>query len=73
MITQVTEITGKDKTLLSNIAGDSMWLFIGNSVAVKRIAERFCCGSMADAWTDIIEKGILELTQLCDMDDEVKE
>ena len=67
----ITQITGEDKNILSNVAGESVWLFIGNSVAIKRIADRLCYGSMAQAWTDIIEKGILELTQLCDMDEDM--
>ena len=68
----ITQITGEDKNILSNVAGESVWLFIGNSVAIKRIAERFCYGSMMQAWHDIIEKGILELTQLCDMDNAIE-
>ena len=60
-----------DCILISDVASDSMRMFIGHYPDIERIADRFCDGHIFQAWSDIIEKGILELTQLCDMDDKV--
>lgn len=67
----ITGITGNERRILSEVAYDSMMLFIGHSVDIKRIAERLCLDNMAQAWVDIIEKGINELLMICDMDEEV--
>lgn len=67
----ITQITGQDRRILSDVAYDSMMLFIGHSPDIKRIADRLCCGNMSQAWGDIIEKGILELIKICEMDEEV--
>ena len=65
----ITQITGEDRKTLSEIAADSMIQFIGHSPDIKRIADRLCYGSMPQAWGDIIEKGILELIKICEMDE----
>jgi len=67
----ITGITGNDQKTLSEVAHDSMMLFIGRSVEIKRIAKRLCYDDMAQAWIDIIEKGILELEKICEMDEDV--
>ena len=43
--------------------------FIGHSPDIKRIADRLCYGDLSQAWGDIIEKGILELIKICEMDE----
>ena len=67
----ITQIIGEDKSVLSNVTGISVYLFIDHSVDIKRIADRLCYGDMVQAWKDIIEKGILELQKICDMDEEM--
>jgi hypothetical protein len=67
----ISQITGEDRKILSEVAADSMIQFIGHSVDIKRIADRLCYGSMSQAWGDIIEKGILELQKICQMDEEM--
>jgi len=69
----ISQIIGNDQKTLSEVSYDSMMFFIGNSPKIKRIADRLCYGDMVVAWRDIIEKGILELEKICEMDDDVKE
>ena len=66
----ITHITGQDRNILSDAAGDSMRMFIGHSPDIKRIADTLCYGDLVKAWGDIIEKGILELLKICDMDED---
>lgn len=65
----ITQITGEDRKILSEVAADSMIQFIGHSPDIKRIADRLCYGDLSQAWGDIIEKGILELIKICEMDE----
>ena len=65
----ITQLTGEDRNILTNVAGDSVHLFIGHSIDIKRIADRLCYGDLSQAWGDIIEKGILELIKICEMDE----
>ena len=69
----ITQITGEDRKILSEVAADSMIQFIGHSPDIKMIADRLCYGNMSQAWGDIIEKGIRELLMICEMDEDVKE
>ena len=66
----ITQITGEDKKILSEVAADSMTQFIAHSPDIKRIADTLCYGNMSQAWGDIIEKGILELIKICEMDED---
>lgn len=65
----ITQLTGEDRKILSEVAADSMIQFIGHSPDIKKIADRLCYGDLSQAWGDIIEKGILELLKICEMDE----
>ena len=65
----ITQITGEDRKILSEVAADSMTQFIAHSPDIKRIADTLCYGSMPQAWVDIIEKGINEVLMICEMDE----
>ena len=67
----IGQLTGWDRNQLSEAAHDSMQMFISHYADIRRIADTLCDGSLYRAWGDIIEKGILELTQLCDMDEQI--
>lgn len=67
----IGQLTSWDTNQIAETAHDSMKLFIGHYADIRRIADTLCGGSLSNAFGDIIEKGILELTQLCDMDDEM--
>ena len=40
---------------------------------IEKIAERFCNGDTAEAFSDIIEKGLQEYLDMCDLDDRLIE
>ena len=68
----ITDITGIERRILSEVAYDSMMLFIGHSPDIKKIADRLCSGNMSEAWGDVIEKGIIELQKICQMDEDME-
>lgn len=65
----IRQLTGWDMNELSEAAYDSMRMFIGHYADIRRIADTLCSGSIYQAWGDIIEKGILELIKICEMDE----
>lgn len=70
MNTNISMITGSDRKILSEVAADSMTQFIGHIGDIRRIADTLCYGDLSQAWGDIIEKGILELIKICEMDED---
>ena len=70
MNTNIGMINGSDRKVLSEVAGDSMMMFIGHINDIRRIADTLCYGDLSQAWGDIIEKGILELQKICEMDED---
>ena len=60
-----------DCILISDIASESMRIFIDRFADIERIADRFCNGKMIEAWDDILEKGIIDILMMCDMDDKI--
>jgi len=69
----IGQLTGWDSNQIAEAAHDSVKMFITHHNEIFRIAETLCNGSIYQAWADIIEKGILELEKICEMDDDVKE
>ena len=66
-----------DKMILRDNIDVALYKTIEHHRDIEKIAERFCNGDTAEAFSDIIEKGLSELLALCDLDDkmgcEVKE
>ena len=66
----ISQLTSWDANQIAETAHDSMKLFIGHYADIRRIADTLCGGSLSEAFGDIIEKGILELLTICDMDED---
>ena len=66
----ISELTSWDRNILSDVAGDSIRMFIGHIPDIMRIADTLCYSDLVKAWGDIVEKGILELLKRCDMDED---
>lgn len=62
-----------DKIELRDAIDIALYKMIEHHEEIHRIAERFSLGDVGEAFSDIIEKGILELSALCDMDEKVSE
>lgn len=64
-----------DKMQLRDAIDIALYKVIEHHDDLDRIAERFCGGDTAEAFSDIIEKGIQGYLDMCDMDDaaEVKQ
>ena len=67
----ISKLTAWECNQIAETAHDSMKLFIGHYADIRRIADTLCGGSLSSAFGDIIEKGILELIKICEMDEEV--
>lgn len=67
----ITQLTSWDTNQIAETAHDSMKLFIGHYADIRRIADTLCGGSLSEAFGDIIEKGILELLTICNMDEDI--
>ena len=68
----ISQLTSWDTNQIAETAHDSMKLFIGHYADIRRIADTLCGGSLSEAFGDIIEKGILELIKICEMDEAVE-
>ena len=62
-----------DKMQLRDSIDVALYRTIEHHRDIERIAERFCNGDTAEAFSDIIEKGLTELLALCDLDDRMEE
>ena len=70
-LTPFNNISGKEMTELSFIAGDAVELAITNCYDLKRVADHLNGGVMYNAFRDCFIKGLHELIALCDMDDDI--
>ena len=61
-----------DKMILRDNIDVALYKTIEHHRDIERIAERFCNGDTAEAFNDIIEKGLTELLALCDLDDKME-
>ena len=66
----ISQLTSWETNQIAETAHDSMKLFIGHYADIRRIADTLCGGSLSSAFGDIIEKGILELLTICNMDED---
>ena len=64
-------IIGRDKWDLSDNMSIAVTFLIEKDEDISRIAERFCNGDRVQAFSDILEKGLKELSDMCDMDDQL--
>lgn len=61
-----------DKMILRDNIDVALYKTIEHHRDIEKIAERFCNGDTAEAFSDIIEKGLAELLALCDLDDKME-
>lgn len=62
-----------DKMQLRDAIDIALYKAIEHHKDIDRIAERFCNGDTSDAFSDIIEKGLQEFLDMCDLDDKLAE
>ena len=62
-----------DKMILRDNIDVALYKTIEHHRDIEKIAERFCNGDTAEAFSDIIEKGPTKLLALCDLDDKLME
>lgn len=62
-----------DKMQLRDSIDVALYKTIEHHRDIERIAERFCNGDTAEAFSDIIEKGLQEYLDMCDLDDRLTE
>ena len=62
-------IIGRDKWDLSDNMSIAATFLIEKDEGISRIAERFCNGDRVLAFSDIMEKGLQAMLDMCDMDD----
>lgn len=66
-------IIGRDKWDLSDNMSIAVTFLIENDEYISRIAERFCNGDRVQAFSDLMEKGLQAMLDMCDMDDHITE
>ena len=66
-------IVGSDKWSLSDNMSIAVTFLIEKDYEISRIAEHLCNGDRVQAFSDILEKGLKELSDMCDMDDHFAE
>ena len=66
-------VTGRDKWDLSDGMSIAVTFLIEKDEDISRIAEYFCNGDRVQAFSDLMEKGLKEMLDMCDMDDKMSE
>ena len=66
-------ITGRDKWDLSDGMSIAVTFLIEKDEDISRIAEHFCNGDRIQAFSDLMEKGLQAMLDMCDMDDHFAE
>ena len=66
-------ITARDKWDLSDGMSIAVTFLIEKDKDISRIAEHFCNGDRVQAFSDLMEKGLKEMLDMCDMDDHFAE
>ena len=62
-----------DKMILRDNIDVALYKTIEHHRDIEKIAERFCNGDTAEAFSDIIEKGLEHFLEMCDLDDRLTE
>ena len=66
-------ITGRDKWDLSDSMSIAVTFLIEKDEYISRIADHFCNGDHIQAFSDLMEKGLQAMLDMCDMDDHFTE
>ena len=66
-------IIGRDKWDLSDNMSIAATFMIEKDEYLSRIADHFCNGDRVQAFSDLMEKGLKEMLDMCDMDDHFAE
>lgn len=66
-------ILGLDKWTLSDNMSIAVTFLIEKDEDISRIADHFCNGDRVQAFSDLMEKGLKEMLDMCDMDDHFAE
>ena len=66
-------ITGRDKWDLSDNMAIAVTFLIENDEGLSRVAEYFNNGDRVQAFSDLMEKGLQAMLDMCDMDDHFAE
>ena len=69
----MSELTGNDKRHLTWSLQDALRFIIENDERIKNVADHFSDGDYSQAFYDIMEKGLNEMENMCDMDDKLVE
>ena len=64
-------IVGSDKWTLSDNMSVAVTFLIEKDEDISRIADHFCNGDRVQAFSDLMEKGLKEMLDMCDMDDKL--
>lgn len=70
-MSNIGKLTGFDKLDLSDAAGSAVRFMIENYYSILNIASHLNNGDVGAAFRDILDKGLMELGTICDMDDDV--
>ena len=62
-------VIGRDKWDLSDSMSVAVTFLIEKDEDISRIADHFCNGDRVQAFSDLMEKGLKEMLDICDMDD----
>ena len=60
-----------DKWTLSDNMSIAVTFLIEKDEDISRIADHFCNGDRVQAFSDLMEKGLKEMLDMCDMDDKL--
>ena len=66
-------IVGRDKWDLSDDMSIAVTFLIEKDEYISRIADHFCNGDRVQAFSDLMEKGLQAMLDMCDMDDHFAE
>ena len=72
-MTSLGMIIGRDKWDLSDAMSIAVTFMVEKDEYISRIAEHFCNGDRVQAFSDLMEKGLQAMLDMCDMDDHFAE
>lgn len=70
-MSSIPRLTGWDKLDLADAASAGVQFMIDHYREIENIANRLCNDDPGTALRDILDKGLLELQKICEMDEEV--
>ena len=72
-MSSLKDIIGRDKWDLSDDMSIAITFLIEKDEYITRIADYFCNGDRVQAFSDLMEKGLQAMLDMCDMDDHITE